>query len=353
MGKFDGKTEKATPQKRKKARAEGQVARSQEVGVAGSLLAAAFAARVFWPGGFETLQEESRLLIATTTGEYLPVARLWESTGRIALGLFVPVAALCVGAALVSGFGQVGFKPSWKAAKPAMKKLSPKRGAEKLRPSKASWELVRAVVKLGLLFLLILGPMRSWAERMGRGRGLDSGLAEVLDQAWALLLRGLLLAMAIAAADFAYQRYRHAKELKMAPHEVKREHKDAEGDPHVRQARKRRAQEMSRNRMLGAVATADVVVTNPTHFAVALRYGPDDPAPRVIAKGTDHIAAKIRSTAHRHGVTVTEDRSLARALYRQCKLDAYVPAALFEAVAVVLALAYRRAGRSGAPVGAR
>lgn len=353
MGKHDSKTEKPTPQRRRKARREGQVARSQEVGVAASLLAAALAARLFWPSGFETLVDETRFLIGSTTGEELPAGRIGEAFGRIVLGVFAPVAGLSVVAGLAAGVGQVGFKPSWKAAQPKLSKLSPKRGAEKLKPSKASWELVRAVVKLGLLFLLILGPMRDWAERMGRGRSLDAGLSEALGQAWVLLLRGLLLAAVIAVADYAWQRWRHEKQLKMSHHEVKRDHKEAEGDPQIRQARRRRAQELSRNRMLQEVTTADVVVTNPTHIAVALRYGADDPAPRVVAKGTDRIAARIRQIAHRHGVTVTEDKPLARSLYRRCKLDGYVPAALYEAVAVVLALAYRRSGKAPATAGAR
>lgn len=349
----DSKTEKATPERRRKARQEGQVARSQEVGVAASLLAAVFAARVFWPSGLESLESETVAMISRTTGDELPTGMLWESFGRITAVLFMPIAVVTVVAGLVAGFSQVGFKPSWKAAKPALKKLNPKRGAEKLKPSRASWELIRTTVKLGLLFLLVVGPLREWQDDMGRGHGLDTGLARLLDQAWVLLLRGVALAVMVAIADYGWQRWKHEKQLKMAKHEVQREQKDSEGDPIIRQARRRRAQELSRNRMLAEIATADVVVTNPTHIAVALRYGDGDPAPRVVAKGADHLAARIRGIAHRHGVTVTEDKPLARALYRRCKLDGYVPAALFEAVAVVLALAYRRTGRAAAGAGAR
>ena len=345
MGKFDGKTEKATPQRRKKAREKGQVARSQEVGVAASLLVAIFYVQVFGPGAADTLQRETRIILAMSASPELPTARLWDSLGRILLGVVVPVLAMAVVGALVSGFGQVGFKPAWKAAKPKLKKLNPKQGAEKLKPAKASWELVRAVVKLGLLTLLLLGPILAWTEQMGTGRSLDRGVSEAAGQAWTLLLRAVLLAVAIAVADYAWQRWRHEKQLKMAKHEVKREHKDTEGDPQIRQARRRRASELSRNRMLGEVATADVVVTNPTHLAVALRYRDGEPAPRVVAKGADHLAARIREVARRHGILVTEDKPLARALYRRCKIDQYVPAALYEAVAVVLAYAYRHQRR--------
>ena len=350
MSKKDEKTEKATPQRRKKAREEGQVARSQEVGVAGSLLVAAFFVQVFGPGVVETFRQEATLLLSTTTGEYLPVERIAGSVGRLMVAAVVPAMGLAAAFALFSGFMQVGFKPSWKAAKPKIKRLNPKQGMEKLKPAKASWELVRAVTKLGLLGLLVAGPLLGWGDEM-EGRALGQGVGEALEQAWALLLRAMLLAVAVAAADFAWQRWSHEKKLKMAKHEVKREHKDTEGDPQIRQMRKRKAAELSRNRMLTEVAHADVVVTNPTHLAVALRYGEGDAAPRVVAKGADHLAARIRHIAHRHGVTVTEDRALARSLYRRCKLDAYIPAALYEAVAVVLAMAYRRQGRH--PAGAR
>ncbi len=148
----------------------------------------------------------------------------------------------------------------------------------------------------------------------------------------------------IAAADYGYQRWKTGREMRMSKEEVKQEHRNADGDPLIKGQRRRRALELSRNRMLGAVAGADVVVTNPTHFAVALAYADGDAAPRVVAKGTDRIAAKIRAEAYRNGVLVTENRPLARALYRRCKVGSFVPAALYEAVAIVLALAYRRYG---------
>lgn len=353
MSQTDDKTEKATPQRRKKAREEGQVARSQEVGVAASMLVAAFFIQVFGPGAVETMLAETRLLLGSATGGELPTAMLGSSFGRVMMATVVPVLAVATVAALVSGFGQVGFKPSWKVAKPKLSKLSPKQGAQKLKPGKASWELVRAVTKIGLLAVLVAGPLLAWQEEMTTIRGLGGQLSQLLDHAWTLLVRGTLLAVAVAAADYGWQRWQNEKKMKMAKHEVKREHKDTEGDPLVRQNRRRRAQELSRNRMLSEVATADVVVTNPTHLAVALRYGADDPAPRVVAKGADQLAAKIRHTAYRHGVTVTEDKALARALYRRCKLDSHVPGALYEAVAVVLAMAYRRRGWAPAEAGAR
>jgi flagellar biosynthetic protein FlhB len=134
--------------------------------------------------------------------------------------------------------------------------------------------------------------------------------------------------------------------MKMSKQELKEEYKSSEGDPMVRSARRQRAREMSRNRMIFDVGIADVVVTNPTRLAIALKYEDDEPAPRVVAKGANKLAAKIRAEARRNGVPVIEDKPLARALFRRIKIGHFIPGNLFEAVAAVLAVAYRRkAGR--------
>ncbi|HVL99742.1 MAG TPA: EscU/YscU/HrcU family type III secretion system export apparatus switch protein [Egibacteraceae bacterium] len=344
MGRFDGKTEKATPQRRQKARREGTVARSQEVGVAVSLVAAAVVLRVFGGRGFEVLREETRLLLAVPSTGAVDLAAVAGSGTRMALALGGPPLVAGVVAALAAGFGQVGFRLTPRAAKPKLSHLSPKKGLQRLKPSRAGWELIRTTLKLGLLLAIVWAPLQGWATELAADRGLDGGLAATLDQTWGVVIRAVLLATVIAAADYGWNRHRTAKELRMSKDEVRREYKDAEGDPLMRAQRKRRHSELSRNRMLRDVATADVVVTNPTHLAVALRYADGEAAPRVVARGADRLAAKIRAEAYRHGVTVTEDRPLARALFRRCKAGQYVPAALYEAVAVVLALAYRRRG---------
>lgn len=342
MGRFDGKTEKATPQKRQKARREGTVARSQEVGVAASLLAMTLTIRAFGPAGVEALTSETRTLLSTA-GPELAYAQVGSSAGRMMLLLLGPVVGAATIAALVAGFGQVGFRLTPKTIQPKITNLSPKKGLQRLAPAKAGWELVRTAAKLGLLVAVVWAPLRNWIDNP-QARSLDDGLGDVLAQSWTLLMSVTALATVIAAADYIYNRRRTEKELRMSKDDVKREYKDSEGDPLVRSHRRRRAQELSRNRMLSDVATADVVVTNPTHFAVALRYADGEAAPRVVAKGTNLMAKKIRELAYRHGVVVTENKPLARALYRRCKIGQYVPAALYEAVAVVLALAYRRRG---------
>lgn len=338
------KTEKATPQRRREARKEGNVAKSQEVGVAASLLASVLALKVFGGSAADAVREETHRLFSFGVVTDLPGAMLTDSVTRMVVGVLAPFLGAATVAAIVAGVGQVGFKPALKAAQPKLSHLSLKKGVARFKPVTAGWELVRSVIKLGLLAAIVWNPVSQWAEDLAAARGLEAGLARVSAQSWTLLLRVVGLATLIAAADYGYNRWKTARDMKMSKDEVKREHKSSDGDPMVKGQRRRRQMEMSRNRMLGSVASADVVVTNPTHIAIALRYGPDDGAPRVVARGADRLAAKIRKEAYRHGVPVTRDVPLARALYRQCKVGQHVPAALYEAVATVLAFAYRRRG---------
>ncbi|MFA9430910.1 flagellar biosynthesis protein FlhB [Egicoccus sp. AB-alg2] len=340
----DGRTEKATPQRRKKARDEGTVARSQEVAVAAS-----FAALL------ATLAAAGPMMVRRTMGDLSEVFRTAGSAHaladagpralQMAMVLAGPFLIASVLAALVSGVVQVGFKVNPKLAKPKLKNLSPKKGLEKLKPIVAGWELIRSMLKLGAVAIVVWPTLAVWQDHLQTDRTLAGGIDRLTGVYGTILIRAALLALVIAGADYAYQRWRTASQIKMSHHDIKREHKDTEGDPLLRAQRRRRASDLSRNRMLRDVATADVLITNPTHLCVALRYDPTEGAPRVVAKGADLVADKLKTIARRHGVPITPDIPLARALYKRCKVGQHVPAALYEAVAVVLALAYRRSGR--------
>ena len=344
MGRFDGKTEKATPKKRRDSRRKGQTARSAEVGVALSLVAMIGALQVLRSGAAD-LGDQATVLFSLAPTNGLPADVLLSTTNQTLMAMVAPVAALAVVAALVAGAGQTGGKLAPEALKPKLSNLSPKKGMQRLKPSAAGWELLRTVIKLGMLALLLWGPITGVGEALMGARDLGSGLERTMSQIMGVLWRATLLAVVLAGADYAWNRRKNEREMKMSKEDVKKEHKDSDGDPLVKAQRRRRAQELSRNRMLSDVATADVIVTNPTHLAVALRYVEGEPAPRVVAKGADHLAAKIRTLGHRHGVLVTEDKPLARSLYRTCKVGQHVPVALYEAVALVIATAYRRRGR--------
>lgn len=337
------KTEKPTQKKRREAKKKGQIPKSLEVGVAASFLAALLALRVFGPSTVRTVIEDSRHLIGAA-GSFPSL----QTVTTLAMSMFVAGVAPFVGLALVlgsaAGVAQVGFVLTPEAAKPKLQHINPKQGLERLKPARASWELVRTVLKLGLFTAVCWGPVVDGVSALAEVRTLDRAITDVAAVTWDVLLRAAALAMVIALADYAFNRWKNTRDLRMTREEIKQEYKTNEGDPLLKGKRRRRAMEISRNRLIN-VATAHVVVTNPTHFAVALAYEPPEPAPRVVAKGTDRHARQIRKMAARHGVPVIENRPLARSLFQRVKVGGFVPNALFEATAIVLAEAYRRSGR--------
>ena len=344
MSQKDGRTEKATPQRRHKAKEEGQVPRSQEVAVAGSFLALVTTMAVAGPGAVRRAMEELARVLSTA-GDPDALAAAGGRALSLWLVLAGPFLAAAVIAGVTAGVSQVGIKFNAKLAKPKAKNLHPKKGIEKLKPSVAGWELARSVLKLSAVVVVVYPTISSWRDHLANDRTLAGAIDRLSGAYGGIIVRATILALIIAVADFAYQKKRNENQLKMKREEVKRDARDTEGDPHQKAQRRRRQQELSRNRMLGDVATADVLVTNPTHLCVALRYDPDEGAPRVVAKGADKLADRLKEIARRHGVPVTPDKPLARALFRQCRVGQHVPATLYEAVAVVLATAYRRSGR--------
>ncbi len=345
MARSENRTEKPTQRRRQDARKEGRNAKSKEVGVAVSLLAAALSLQVLGPGAAESVAVHSRSVFAGSGEGLHGVAAAAGAMFVAGLGPFLAVAVV---AGLAGGVAQVGFTLAPKAAQPKLSNLSIKKGLERFKPATAGWELGRSVLKLGLLVAVVWGPVVSWLDELGGLRGLPSAGASTWGMIGTVLVRAAALATVIAAADYAITRARTQKQLRMTRQELRDELRHSEGDPQVRARRRRRQQELSRNRMIADVSRADVVVTNPTRLAVALRYGPGYPSPQVVAAGAGRLAARIRQEAYRHGVPVIEDRALARALFRRVRVGQYVPGALFEAVAVVLAAAYRRRGRRAA-----
>ncbi len=343
MSRSQDRTEKPTERRKREARREGRVARSAEVGAALSMVALLVALRVVGPAVSGTVARAAGTLLGGAGRGLGGVDIGGQVLAMVLVGL-LPFLGVTVALAIASGVAQVGFTLAPGAAKPKLSHLSLKKGLNRFKPATMSWELIRTTLKLGLLAAVVWSPLRAWMSRLGAPLGLSSAIGFTGEQVWLLTVRATILALVIAAADYAVVRHRTTKEQKLTKQELKEEYKSSEGDPIVRQARRRRALEMSRNRMITEVALADVIVTNPTRLAVALRYAPGEPAPRVIAKGANKLAARIRAEAYRNGITVFEDKPLARALYRRVKVGRYVPTALFEAVATVLAVAYRRRG---------
>ncbi len=330
------KTEKPSPKRRREYRREGRVARSQEVPAALSLIGAVLLLRFGGSLMLDPMVRGTRALIRTSPMGLSSPALTGQVPAMLAAGLGPPLLlALVMG--LAANLGQVGFVFSPKAARPKLSKISPKQGAEKFKPKTMLWELGRLLLKLGLLAIVILGPIRAFAGDIGSLRGLSAWLERAGEAVGNLLIRAAVLATVVAVADYIYNYRKLMSSMRMSLQELKDEAKQDQGDPLLKGARRARAREMSRNRMIADVATADVVLINPVRFAVALSYSDGDPAPRVVAKGAGAMARRIRQIAYRNGVPVRQDPPLCRAIYRRTKVGQFIPAELYEAVAVILA----------------
>ena len=345
------KTEKATPKKRDDARKKGQVARSADVSGA-VVLTATFVALVVFGGrmydSMESVLRESIMLAATP--EVVTRAGLGKVTmsGLQAVGLAVaPIAAVAMVAGFAAGIAQVRWKPAPQAIKPDLKKLNPLPGFKNIFGKNAPVEAIKSIVKVGVIgaiaAMLVLPDLPGFAALVGLApEALAGRLVELTID---VTVRCIGAYLVIAAADYFWQRHRHEKGLKMDLQEVKDEFKGSELPAEVKSQQRRRQMEGARKRMMQDVPQADVVVTNPTHFAVALRYDGTSLAPEVVAKGQDLLALQIRKIAEEAGVPVISDPQLARGLHASVEVGHAIPEDFFQAVAELLAFVYRAAGR--------
>ena len=342
----ENRTEKATPKKRADARKRGEVARSADVNGAFVLVASILALTAFGPGMVRRIQEATVAILAFVSSPDVVdregIGVLFAQAG-MHVGLAVaPVLAVCAVAGTLAGVLQVGFKPAPKALW-QVKKLNPLTGIKNLFSPNSAVEAIKTSLKIGavggIVALAVFPKLEEMAALVGMPAGAFLGhLASTILQIaqWAALAY-----LAIAAVDFFWQRHRFEKNLKMDKQEVKQEHKQQELPNEIKAAQRRRAMELAKARMMDAVPTADVVVTNPTHFSVALRYDGDNPAPVVVAKGYDHLALRIRHVALEHGVTVVPDPPLARTLYASVEVGRMIPEELYQGVAQLLAYVYQ------------
>jgi flagellar biosynthetic protein FlhB len=234
---------------------------------------------------------------------------------------------------------QGGITVATKALKPSFKKLNPLQGVKKMFGAHGAFEAAKSLVKtiaLGAVVYVTAGKAKTLVAASG-SLPLSSVAGTFADCAVQLFRVVAITGLVIAIADYAVARRRTMKKLKMSRYEIQQEHKQSDGDPHMKAHRRSAALAMSRNRMMQDVATADVLLVNPTHVAVALKYEPSRGAPRVVAKGADEIARKLRERAEEARVPMVQDIPLARALHASCEIGQEVPPQLFTAVARVLA----------------
>jgi flagellar biosynthesis protein FlhB len=347
----EDKTEKATPKKREEARKKGQVARSQDVNGAAVLLASIMALNAFGPKIMEQCELAMlQVLELTKTPGVVNekgIGTLFMLVGQHVMLAAAPVMGICLVAGFIASAAQVGLKPMPGAMKPDFKKLNPASGLKNLfKPQHFAVETFKNVAKtvaVGAIAALAVFPkLDEFAALVGTPPA--DIIPEVASLVMAIATRAAMAYLALAALDYAWQRHKHEKGLKMDKEELKQEFKQQELPAEVKSHQRRRAMEMSRSRMMDSVPTADVIVTNPSHYAVALKYEAGGDAPTVVAKGVDNLAHKIREAAKDAGVMIVPDPPLARTLYANVDIGRQIPEDMFHAVAQLLAYVYRIAG---------
>jgi flagellar biosynthetic protein FlhB len=344
------KTEDPTPRRIEEAREKGQVARSQEVNhwfavLAMTLVMTFFAApmvRGITNSLYRLIERPAQIKIGT--GELRQV--MMETLGGIGLAVLAPLAVL-VAAAILAGLIQNGLVISTEPIKPKLEKVSPARGLKRLFSSRSLVEFAKGLTKIaiiGTVLIVLLRPEFGVIPNI-TGMNVAQFLALVQGLAIRVLVAVLAVMTIIAALDFLYQKQQHLKQLRMSKQELRDEHKQSEGDPMVKARLRQIRVERARKRMMAAVPEADVVITNPTHYSVALKYDAETMgAPKLIAKGVDSLAMRIRELAQTHDVPIVENPPLTRALYESVELDHEIPPEHYRAVAEVIGYVMRLKG---------
>lgn len=337
----------ASEKRRKDAREEGRVARSKEL-ASFLVLGAALGGLIgFGPGLFQDsldlMSHGLRFDRAAVTGEAVMGQRLMAFTGAAFLAA-IPMLAMLMLAAMVAPMALSGWNFTWKPVMPNFSKMNPITGIGRMLDKHGLIEMGKAVVIVIVLAVVATVTLIKGRENFAQLASVPLNVA--MQQTGSMLtasLAGLLGVIALAAMiDVPAQLWRHHSSLKMTLEEVKRESKESDGDPHLKAKIRAQQREIAKRRMMEAIPTADVIVTNPTHFAVALAYHDGKMrAPTVVAKGSELIALRIREIAAQHNVPIMEQPALARALHRHAEIGEEVPVALYNAVAQVLAYVYQ------------
>jgi flagellar biosynthetic protein FlhB len=345
------KTEKATPKRREEARKKGQVAKSTDLSGAVMLLAGLIALGATGTAMVNRMADGIHDALAAGA-ERDPVtvntiSDLMMQSGKNAAICLAPVVAACALAGIVVNLAQVGIRLKSQALKPNFRRLNPKTGFQKIAGKQSLVELAKNLLKISVLLWVVLSALLPHIQDYASMVGISplqfgSEAAKLVKQ---IAYRATFAYLLIGAVDFIYQRYSHEKSLRMKKEEVKEEGKGQDLPAEVKSAIRRRQRETARARMMADVPTADVIVTNPTHYSVALKYDGHSAAPTVIAKGKDLIALRIREIAKENGVPIVPDPPLARAMHASVEVGQQIPEELFAAVAQILAYVYRVAGR--------
>jgi flagellar biosynthetic protein FlhB len=350
------RTEQPTHRKKQKAREKGRVAKSTELTAAVVIICGLVALRLLLPWFlYQTSRFAGQSFAAVTPVENL--SDVQRITGDVLLGfarIVSPFLLAILGIALVANYIQVGFLFSTTPLALSLEKINPISGFKRLFSMRSVVRVVINCAKAGIVGVVFYFSIKaSMNEYSALG---DCGVREIIGfmgrEAFSISIKAALILGLLGMADYAFQRREHTKSLMMSKHELKEEYKEIEGSPLIKSRIRSAQRELARRRMMKAVPTADVVVTNPVHIAVAIKYDSQTmDAPAVVAKGKRLIAEKIKEIAAAHGVPIFENKPLAQSLYELVEVDSEIPESLYKAVAEVLSYVYRFKGKVTSIVG--
>ena len=346
-GGTDKKTEQPTRRKLKKAREKGQIARSREIPSAAVLIGIVLLLYYFGQNFLHTLQSEMHYLLSQRVPEEINLTYLKATVLGITIrtsAIMIPVLVGILTVSVFSNIMQGGLAFSTHSLKLKPEKLNPKNGLKKIFSKNGLVELVKSLAVVSGISIITYQVITSYLPLYPRLVLMNEGkiLYWIGAISFNVLIRIAVLMLIVALADYGFQKYRFKEQMKMSKKEVKEEYKEMEGDPTTKGRIRRIQRAMARRRMMADVPNADVIITNPTHYAIALSYKMDSmEAPKVIAKGVGFLAQKIKELAQEHEIPQVENKPLARALYKSVEIGEYIPAHLYKAVAEILAYIYK------------
>ena len=340
------KTEEPTSKRRADAAKKGQIAKSQELNTAFVLLGGFLVIKIFWDYMYHNVADYSAYVFSHLheTGTSIEdVMRIFIDILQVFITTSLPVMIGVLILALAVNIYQVGFMINTERLEFKLSNINPINGFGRLFSKRSLVELVKSLFKIIVIGFFLYLYLKDEIPFMPYFiyYDLEHSLAEIADKIFVMAFQVIAVIMVLAAADYAYQRWQTTQDLMMTKQEVKDEYKQMEGDPQIKGKIKQKQRQMAMARMMQEVPKADVIVTNPTHFAVALMYKKGMVAPQVLAKGQDRVAERIKEVARENRIPIVENKPLARALYAAVDIGGVVPQELYQAVAEVLAYVYR------------
>lgn len=341
------KTEKATPKRKRDERKKGNIFQSHEVVVVFTLLVSFFSLKFLGPYVVQLLENSIKTFLGMSVSikelNALQLRKLFLTGGQIFLITTMPILLICSLSAIIATVAQTKGLFTMQALSVKFSRMNPIQGIKKLFSVRGVVELLKSLIKIVILGYIIYSLYKKeiWQFPKMMSIGFGKSMAFTGSLIFDIAKNAAIIMAFVAVADYAYQWWEYEKNLRMSKQELKEEYKQTEGDPQVKGKIREKQQAQARKRMMQQVPSADVVIRNPTHFAVAIKYDPNrNNAPVVVAKGADSLALRIVKIAEENNIYITENKPLARGLYENVDLDAEIPEKFYKPVAEILAFVY-------------